>query len=265
MRNIKKIFALGMVLSLVSCSYNSAEASCSHVWILDSSYSEKPTCIYDGYNWYDCSVCGDYKKEILPATGIHKWSEWEPDGYLCEDGKYTRYCEECYETETKERKGDGSHLWSDWDIWSEPDCLNKGTEYRKCYNCYEYEYRDIPADSSKHAWSNWTAVYGATALKSGTMQRYCYICDMVEEKQTPKLAAQISLSVKKKILKKGKSFTLKISKYTYGDVVSKYTSSNKKVAIVNSKGKVVAKKNGQTKITVTMKSGCKATCTVIVK
>jgi len=53
--------------------------------------------------------------------------------------------------------------------------------------------------------------------------------------------------------------------YTYEDKISKFTSSNKKVATINKKGKVTAKKKGTAKITVKMKSGCKAMCVVKVK
>ena len=50
-----------------------------------------------------------------------------------------------------------------------------------------------------------------------------------------------------------------------GDKVVKYTSSNKKVATVNSKGKITAKKVGKTKITVQTRYGAKATITIKVQ
>ena len=73
-------------------------------------------------------------------------------------------------------------------------------------------------------------------------------------------------SVSKNVtLKKGKSTTLKpvLSPITSQEKVI-YTSSNAKVAIVNSKGKITAKSKGTAKITV--KSGKKKViCTVVVK
>lgn len=280
-------------------------AACNHIWVVDNSMSLEATCSSEGYKWYDCSVCGDYKSEKIPATGIHKWSEWELydkatcteqgeerrtcsecyetekrtlaatgvhkwtewrlDGYPCEDGKDTRYCEECYKEETRIRKSDGSHLWSDWKISKDPDCLNKGQEYRQCYNCYSYEYQDIPVDEEMHEWSSWYAVNEATALEAGKSRRTCYVCNEIEEKTTKRLKAKITLSVKKKTLKAGKAFRLLVKKYTYGDQVKSYKSSNKNVAIVRDTGWVTAIKKGKATITVTMKSGCKAKCNIIVK
>ncbi|MCH5304609.1 MAG: leucine-rich repeat protein, partial [Ruminococcus sp.] len=69
------------------------------------------------------------------------------------------------------------------------------------------------------------------------------------------------LNTSKKTLKKGKTFTIKIT----GKVgKAKFTSSNKKVAKVNSKGKVTAKKKGKANITVNT-NGIKLKCRITVK
>ncbi len=68
---------------------------------------------------------------------------------------------------------------------------------------------------------------------------------------------KIKLSAKTTTLKKGKSVTIK-ARFTPSKGISKeltWTSSNKKVATVNSKGKVKAKKKGTTKITAKAKDG----------
>ena len=114
----KIVAFLGIATLVISSTYTTSYAICNHRWVLDSSFSEKPTCSEAGYNWYDCSICGDSKKVTVPATRIHKWTEWKADGYLCEDGKWERYCTECYKEETKARQGDGSHLWSNWEVWT---------------------------------------------------------------------------------------------------------------------------------------------------
>lgn len=140
----KIVAFLGIATLVISSTYTTSYAVCNHRWVLDSSFSEKPTCSEAGYNWYDCSICGDSKKVTVPATRIHKWTEWKADGYLCEDGKWERYCTECYKEETKARQGDGSHLWSNWEVWTEADCLNKGQESRYCYNCSKVEIKKMP-------------------------------------------------------------------------------------------------------------------------
>lgn len=78
----------------------------------------------------------------------------------------------------------------------------------------------------------------------------------------------VKLSAKSKTIKKGKSFTLKATVLPTNANMKAvtFTSTNKKVATVNSKGKVTAKKVGKTTIIVTTKDSKKqAKCTLKVK
>lgn len=68
----KIVAFLGIATLVISSTYTTSYAVCNHRWVLDSSFSEKPTCSEAGYNWYDCSICGDSKKVTVPATRIHK-------------------------------------------------------------------------------------------------------------------------------------------------------------------------------------------------
>ena len=71
-----------------------------------------------------------------------------------------------------------------------------------------------------------------------------------------KSVAVTNLPAKQLTLKKGKSFTLKTKVSVSGKKVSKavtYKTSNKKVATVNAKGKITAKKKGTATITFTLK------------
>ena len=78
----------------------------------------------------------------------------------------------------------------------------------------------------------------------------------------------VKLSAKSKTIKKGKSFTLKATVLPTNANMKAvtFTSTNKKIATVNSKGKVTAKKAGKATIIVTTKDGKKrAKCTLKVK
>ena len=78
--------------------------------------------------------------------------------------------------------------------------------------------------------------------------------------------AVTNLPAKQLTLKKGKTFTLK-SKVTVTGKASKkvtYKTSNKKIATVNAKGKITAKKKGTAKIYVISKADKKKKCTVTV-
>ena len=80
-----------------------------------------------------------------------------------------------------------------------------------------------------------------------------------------KSVAVTNLPAKQLTLKKGKSFTLKTKVSISGKKVSKavtYKSSNKKVATVNAKGKITAKKKGTATITIYSKADKKKTCKI---
>lgn len=84
--------------------------------------------------------------------------------------------------------------------------------------------------------------------------------------QVVKPTVKWNVSYKTCPLQQKKSTTaLKAVGLQAGDKVVKYTSSNKKVATVNSKGKITAKKVGKTKITVQTRYGAKATITIKVQ
>ena len=81
-----------------------------------------------------------------------------------------------------------------------------------------------------------------------------------------KSVAVTNLPTKQLTLKKGKTFTLK-SKVTVTGKASKkvtYKTSNKKIATVNAKGKITAKKKGTAKIYVISKANKKKKCTITV-
>ncbi len=87
-----------------------------------------------------------------------------------------------------------------------------------------------------------------------------------EEKPAKKPVKKVKLNKKKATLKKGKTLTLKavLTPQNASEKVT-WSSSNKKVAKVNKKGKVTARKKGTAVITVKTASGKKATCKITVK
>ena len=153
-----------------------------------------------------------------------------------------------------------THDWSDWYITDEATCGEAGTETRYCHNCNEEHTKSIPA-TGEHEWSDWEIARSATISRNGLKERYCYYCDKTQTKKTSKLKPYAKLSKKSLKLRVGSSSKLKVS-YAKDDSVKKWKSSKTRVATVSKKGTVKAKKVGTAKITVTLKSGKKATCTV---
>lgn len=113
-------------------------------------------------------------------------------------------------------------------------------------------------------------VVEATVFAAGSYDSvvYCSVCGDEISRTTEtiaKLTPTIKLSATKKTLKKKKTYTLKVTDLANGDSVKSFKTSKKSVATVTSKGKITAKKKGKATITVTLKSGKTAKCTVTVK
>lgn len=193
----------------------------------------------------------------------HQWSEWYTfDSATCStDGSMYRICEICHKRENQIIPATGQHDWSEWFTIEEPTCVDTGLKQRRCSMCRQTEVFEIPK-TDYHNWDDWETEQRATALSTGTKIRECLNCDATETKVIPKLKAKVSLVKKSVTVQKGKSYTLKIKSKTYGDKTTKWSSSNKKIVTVNSKGKVTGKKIGTATITLKMKSGAKSSCKV---
>lgn len=196
---------------------------------------------------------------------IHQWSDWEIiKEATCKDyGSKTRHCLTCMDEEFSFWKTD-IHTWDNWITLLDNTCSKDGKKYRQCSVCGKIEYSTLPKDSSKHLFDSWQ-IKKATIFSSGRKTRNCLYCHKKETVILKKLHAHVTLRKKTLKLKKSKTYALKIKTYTKNDKVKCWKSSNKKIITINSKGKIKAKKKGNAKVTLYMKSGATATCTVKVK
>ena len=114
--------------------------------------------------------------------------------------------------------------------------------------------------------SRGTAVITATSSANSKIKANCKVT-VVQRVTSVKLNRK-SVTLKAKGKAKQKTCTLKATVNPSNANVKTvtYKSSNSKVATVNSKGKVIAKKKGRATVTVTTRDGRKtAKCTIIVK
>lgn len=260
----KKLTTMFLAITLLITTlpvYANAEECTEHQWG-DWKISYKPTCTDSGSEYRECAICYNEEGRKIPATG-HQWGDWEVARKpTCgEVGSEGRECSICHKIEWREIPATGEHQWEDWDFYYKPTCIDAGSKYRDCAICYEEEEQEIPA-TGEHDWDEWEVTKRATALSEGKQSRYCNNCDETEQKTTPKLKAKITLEEKSATLEGGKNHKIKIKSKTYGDKVKKWTSSNKKVATVDSHGKVTGKQSGTATITLKMKSGVQATCKI---
>ena len=157
------------------------------------------------------------------------------------------------------------HTSSDWIVTKAATEDAVGTKVKKCTGCGQVlETAEIEKLPCSHKESKWVVTTEATAKKAGLKEQKCSKCGIVLASE--KLPAfKVTLNAKKVSIQQGKSSTAVKATVMKGDKVKSWKSSNKKVATVNSKGKITAKKAGTATITVTTKKGAKATVKVTVQ
>ena len=147
-----------------------------------------------------------------------------------------------------------------------PTCTTSGlTSGSHCSECSAVidEQKVIPALG--HDYFDYEVVTEPTAVTAGKMLQECKRCHETRVVSIPKLKATIKLSATKVSLKKNKAIKIKVSNLALGDKVVSWTSKNKKIATVNSKGVIKGIKAGKTKVVVKLKSGKTATVSVTVR
>lgn len=143
------------------------------------------------------------------------------------------------------------------------NCTVEGVKTLECSKCHTVKTESIPKTS--HSFGAWTTTREATVFAEGEQTRTCGRCHTSERKATAKLKAFVKLNAKSIPLKVKQSTTAIKVTMEKGDSIASWKSSKSKVATVNSKGKITGKKVGTAKITVTLKSGVKATVKVKVQ
>lgn len=234
----------------------------------------QPTCTKDGVRTLTCTRCKDVKTEVIPATGVHQWSDWKKtaDATVFAPEQQERSCTICGKTETQTV---GSKM-------SATATVNVSSVTLKVkQNTSSVKVTGLAKGDSVKTWkSTNTKVFKVTGkadgtckltgVKKGTAKLEIILASGLKKTVTVKVQAKtvktskISGLAKKMTVKKGTKTNLKpvITPATSQQKVT-YSSSNKKVAIVSSKGVITAKKAGTAKITV--KSGSKkVTVTVTV-
>ena len=217
---------------------------------------KEPTCTKKGTKTRMCEECLEEQTKSVPALG-HKWGKWgydyDNEPTCTKKGTMTRNCQrlDCEKIQTKKTPALG-HKWGKWQYdYSEdkPTCTKKGIMFRECQRdvCCEVQAKSVSALG--HKWGKWHVDAEPTVLNAGKKSRICVRCKKGETHAINKLKGVY-----------GKSSTINTypeKKLNVSNIglkgKKKYTSSNKKIATVNSRGIIQTKKAGKCKITV--KSG----------
>ena len=200
-------------------------------------------------------------------TCSHKWSSYEviKSPNCKETGIEMRHCTLCGMEEERKIPVNDDHKWTSWEVEKPAVCGKSGYRERSCAVCDKVERKTIPA-AGKHAWSSWRHLEKATIYHSGRKKRVCAQCGKVQVRNVRKLKPKVRFRKTFFSVRTGKRINLRSQiSFSAGDKVRKWKSSDSSVASVNAKGKLRARGAGTARITVIMRSGKKARCTVRVK
>jgi len=127
-----------------------------------------------------------------------------------------------------------------------------------------YEDEAVAEPPHSHTPGEWVVTKEATGKETGLKELRCKTCgEVLDTEVIPKFT--VKLNVTKVALQLNKSTTAIKATVMKGDAIKSWKSSNSKIATVNSKGKITAKKVGRAIITVTTKKGAKASVTVTIQ
>lgn len=108
---------------------------------------ENPTCSEDGHKTYVCVDCCEVVREVLPATGNHKYKAGTPVPNTCTEDGYTPYtCSQCGKVENKDIVKAPGHKYVDYVLEVLPTCTTAGQIAYECSVCKTlYARETIPA------------------------------------------------------------------------------------------------------------------------
>ena len=244
-------------------------AATGHTEVVDEAIA--PTCTKTGLTeGSHCSVCGEVIKaqEEVAATG-HTVVMDEAVAPTCTKTGLTEgsHCSVCgvVLTAQEEVAATGHIVVTDEAV--APTCTKTGlTEGSHCSVCGEVIKAQTTVAKKAHSYGAWKVTRKATALKTGVKVRTCKTCGTKQTATIKKLKPTIKLNASGTLpIKVKQSARLKVTKMAYGDKVKKWTSSNKKVVTVTSKGVIKGRKKGTARVTVTLASGKKATIKIKVQ
>ena len=189
-----------------------------HTWVA-GNVAKESTCTEEGTQVYNCKICALERNETIPKLPHRPYTiEGEPAS-----------CE--------------------YDGYTEKVC---------CHDCDTVLKDSVVIPATGHRHTQILNKKEPTAVESGyTGDVYCTDCEsyISEGEYIDTLPATGKLSITDIVLKKGKSWNVRVSDLAAGDSVAFWISSNSKVVTVNQSGKVSAKKKGTARIAAVLESG----------
>ena len=240
-----------------------------HSWN-EGEVTKKATCTEPGEKKYTCTACGKSWTEEIKAEGHKEVVDKEVAPSCTEFGRTEgSHCSVCGEIikEQEEIPATGHSFVSVIDKVA--TCSKRGSKHEECKVCHKKKNVVAIPTTGKHTYGAWKTVKTATVSATGKKESTCKTCGQKKSQTIAKLKPTIKLSVTKKTIGRNKSYTLSIANLAKGDSIKFIKSSKTTVATIKkvkiNQYKITGKKKGISTITVILKSGKKATRTVMVK
>ena len=228
---------------------------------------KEATCTEAGSQHEECTGCGDKKAAtVIPATG-HQFTTKTDKAATCgAAGSQHRECSVCgYKEAATAIPATGKHTYIT-KVDKAATCGEAGSQHEECTVCGDKKAATTIPATGKHSFGAYRTTVEATVMKTGIKERTCTVCGEKETASIAKLKATIRLSAAKITVPLKKTIAGPTVTFGKGDAIKSWKSAKTSVVTVNSRtGKLTGKKAGTAKVTVTLKSGKKATVTVTVK
>ncbi len=164
-------------------------ADCEHNWPSTPNQTVEPACGEAGYKLFVCTICGDEKKEEIPATSdSHKWSETykvtkEPTcGSVGYEALYCTVCGKFKPNSTVTISATGKHTYKLTATHPGTSCTDPTVETYECDVCGKTKTETVYDGAAAHEWGEWVNKGGSCA--SGViLERSCNKCSAKEQKK----------------------------------------------------------------------------------
>ena len=194
----------------------------------EGKVTKEPTCAEEGEKTYTCSNCGATRTEKIARTDKHTYDK----GVVTKKATYTA----------------------------------TGVKTYTCTVCGTKKTETIPVVKHSHKYV-WKTISKATVFQPQKQKGTCSLCKKtVTRNYGSKLKATIKLNVSSITLQKKQATKRVRVSMANGDSIRSWVSSNRKIVTVDKNGLIRAQnRNGSAKITVTLRSGKRATLKVKVQ
>ncbi|MBQ8576583.1 MAG: hypothetical protein IJ449_01240 [Clostridia bacterium] len=152
-----------------------------HVWDA-GTVKTAVTCTEDGETVYTCSLCGETRTEVIPATG-HEYDEGtvRQEATCTMPGEIAYVCQICDNTVTEEIPAAGH---TETTVTTDPTCDTDGKISTICSVCGEtISEKRLPATG--HSYGDGEVVSDAACTADGVVRYTCGICGYSYTKKIP--------------------------------------------------------------------------------